>query len=65
MKVTHTPGDHNTTYHYRVDIPRSNMHTVEEVTEWVIYHAIPCCIIPGLAYFRNSEDAILFVLRWS
>lgn len=50
---------------WRVDVPRENMSSMDEVKQWTKDRKISCVLIPGLAFFSEERDAILFVLRWS
>jgi hypothetical protein len=52
-------------YRYRVDIPRENTTSMEIVEKWLEENNIQCSLIPGHVFFRNEQDAMLFVLRWS
>lgn len=52
-------------YRWRVEVPRHNKSPWEDVKKWASDREINCTIIPGLAFFREERDAILFVLTWS
>ena len=65
MRVHDFGFDKKILYRYRVDIPRENTTTIDIVEKWLEENHIQCSLIPGHAFFRNEQDVILFLLRWS
>ena len=64
MTVIDFGPDIQTSYRYRVDTS-SRVLRLEEVRVWADHQNIRCSILPGLAFFYDEKDVILFLLRWS
>jgi len=54
-------------YRYRVDIPNLHKYRIpfDIVEKWSEENHIECALTPGFAFFRNHQDVVLFLLRWS
>lgn len=52
-------------YRYRVDIDRDNKNLINDAQIWLKDNKIQAAIIPGHAFFKHKNDALLFMLRWS
>lgn len=52
-------------YRYRVEVPRENKTPVDDFRDWLKENKITAAWVPGLVFFNNKKDVILFALRWS
>lgn len=52
-------------YRWQVLIPPKYKTPLNDVIEWTNENKIACAILPGVAFFNNEQDAIIFILRWS
>lgn len=53
------------TYRWQVRIPPKYKTPLNDVIEWINENKISGTIFPGVAFFNNEQDAIIFILRWS
>jgi len=65
MKLFDFGASANSIYRYVVEVPRSNKTPLHEVQDWLDKNQIAASILPGYAYFKNHEDAVMFILRWN
>ena len=67
MKVHDFGPDTTLYYRYRVDIPNEYKYAIrfDIVEKWSEENYIECSLLPGFAFFRNYQDVVLFLLRWS
>lgn len=70
MKVTQVVFDVNGVmtqypYHFRIDVPTSNLNLIDDVIAWAEETEFKCSILPGAVYVGTLDDAALFTLRWS
>ena len=55
----------NAIYRYRVEIPRENKTSIDDFRDWLSTTKITAAWVPGLVFFQNEKDVVLFIMRWS
>jgi hypothetical protein len=65
MKVHDYGLDKRLFYRYVVNIPRGYTIPIDIVENWLEENHIQCSLLPGFAFFRNYQDVVLFLLRWT
>jgi hypothetical protein len=64
MKLTDFGANANSIYRYVVEI-RDNKTPLCEVEDWLEKNQFAASILPGYVYFKNHEDAVIFILKWN
>lgn len=52
-------------FRWRVEIPRENKNSVDDLKDWLGQTGIEAAWVPGLIFFREEQHVTHFILRWS
>jgi hypothetical protein len=66
MRLVHYTALRTFEYPYGVlSSDTSKQHLIEDVEKWAEDVDIDCIVCPYTSYFKNEQDALIFILKWS